>query len=524
MSDALNPPQISTQDPGAHDLSASESDDHFSSASEGTPNLNNDALDSAIPVTRVERVDDKASHGEVPGTSAYEQRTQDAVPDEVEVVPEGKRPRSGTAASRARGISNASGSSRPSTPGGTPVPRTVVERVDDKPAYGEVAGTQAHEMRMADAEPDEVVRSPPSQAAVPGSETVDEAPLETQQDEPDGEEQRQEWFRSMWEGKQSENSEEPDREEAALPDTEQRQEDAGDEGDFGDDFDEFNEGGEDEDFGDFDEADSTPLASDQQQQPSISQSAPPDALAGLPSLNLSGLTKEETQEAIAPYINTLFPNSEPVMPIKDLPPIDPSKTSPFLSDRSLSLWQQLVSPPPMQPPNWTRSRIRRLFLVSLGVPVDLDEILPPSKQKRLVLPNINLPSGTPRASTALDRLKDQAGINSSTTSVDSKGAAKPPKPKRTGTGLKAPAPPPDFDTNAAALLCSTTEQALSIYSDAELKDHVFTLEVLNKTATEVLEYWLLRKDEGVKEKEALEGVIENLVGFVKGRREGGSKK
>merc|ERR1712230_15477 len=231
--------------------------------------------------------------------------------------------------------------------------------------------------------------------------------------------------------------------------------------------------------------------------PSISQSAPPDALAGLPSLNLSGLTKEETQEAIAPYINALFPNSEPVTPIKDLPPIDPSKTSPFLSDRSLSLWQQLVSPPPMQPPNWSRSRIRRLFLVSLGVPVDLDEILPPSKQKRLVLPNINLPSGTPRASTALDRLKDQAGINSSTTSVD---------------------------TNAAALLCSTTEQALSVYSDAELKDHVFTLEVLNKTATEVLEYWLLRKDEGVKEKEPLEGVIENLVGFVKGRREGASKK
>ena len=123
------------------------------------------------------------------------------------------------------------------------------------------------------------------------SEAIDETPLETQQDEPDGEEQRQEWFRSMWEGKQTEHSEEPDQEEAALPDTEQHQEDAGDDGDFGDDFDEFNEGGEDEDFGDFDEADSTPLASDQQQQPSISQSAPPDALAGLVSshFHLPGL-------------------------------------------------------------------------------------------------------------------------------------------------------------------------------------------------------------------------------------------
>lgn len=171
-SDALNPPPAAApQDPGAHDLSASESDDHFSSASEGghshpgpTSHSRNISLD--IPVTRVERVDDKASHGEVPGTPAYEQRMRDAVPDEVEIVPEGKRPRSSTTQSRSRAVSQLSdadaGNSRPSTPGGTPVPRTVVERVDDRPAYGEVEGTAAHEMRMADAEPDEVVRSPPA--------------------------------------------------------------------------------------------------------------------------------------------------------------------------------------------------------------------------------------------------------------------------------------------------------------------------------------------------------------------------
>jgi hypothetical protein len=47
---------------------------------------------------------------------------------------------------------------------------------------------------------------------------------------------------------------------------------------------------------------------------------------------------------------------------------------------------------------------------------------------------------------------------------------------------------------------------------------VFTLEILNQKASTVLEYWLQRRDEAVKEKEALEGVIENLVGFVKGRR------
>lgn len=167
----------------------------------------------------------------------------------------------------------------------------------------------------------------------------------------------------------------------------------------------------------------------------------------------------------------------------------------------------------MQPPNWTRSRIRRLFLVSLGVPVDLDEILPPSKQKRLILPNINLTS--PRASTnALERLK-QEDANDSTTSVDSKTGA-PKKPKRTTT--KGHQPPPEFDANAASLVCGTTEEALKGHTDHELRDHVFTLEIMNKKASAVLEYWLQRKDDAMKEKEALEGVIENLVGFVKGQR------
>ena len=75
---------------------------------------------------------------------------------------------------------------------------------------------------------------------------------------------------------------------------------------------------------------------------------------------------------------------------KEIPSIsiNPEETrSIFLSERSHSLWSQLVAPPPLQPPDWVRSRIRRLFLVSLGVPVDLDEILPASKQKKLILPS-----------------------------------------------------------------------------------------------------------------------------------------
>ncbi|KAK3681863.1 hypothetical protein LTR37_020822 [Vermiconidia calcicola] len=513
---ALQPPRINTTDPNQQDVS--EDDDHFSSASEG--NSSSDPNASPIPITRVERVDDKALHGEVPGTPAYELRTRDAVPDEIEIVPdtpENRRSRSSTiGGSRSRATSNLSTGSRPDTPGGSPVPKTVVEKVDFKPSHGEVEGTEAKQMRMADAMPDEVREAP----AETGKRLEGRSQAESGREAVDveeSEEGRQAWFRSMWEGDAKAEYDE-DEDGAVQPDD--------NDDDFGDDFDEFAEGGEDgDDFGDFDEAadaEEEDVPSQPPQQPTAIPAAP-DILAGLPPLNLSACTtQEEITSAITPYINAVLPNSDSKPPH---PPPDSSQqlpTSAFQTDRSLSLWQQLVSPPPMQPPNWTRSRIRRLFLVSLGVPVDLDEILPPSKQKRLILPSLSggFEGVSPRPSTALNRLKDVSGANDSTTSLDSKtGAPKPrtTKPSRV-SARPGPPPPPDFDSNAASHLAATTEEALSVYSDQELREHVMMLEGLNQTASKVLEYWLQRKDEGLKEKEALEGVIENLVGFVKGRR------
>ena len=170
----------------------------------------------------------------------------------------------------------------------------------------------------------------------------------------------------------------------------------------------------------------------------------------------------------------------------------------------------------MQPPNWTRSRIRRLFLVSLGVPVDLDEILPPGKQKRLVLHSIGLDADSGRGGgTAPGRLHTHDTAAASTTSLDSRANKKAAKPK---PKPKGPPPPPPFDFNGAQLLCLTTMEALSGLSEAELRAHLAQLERMNGEASRLLEYWLQRKDEDLKEKEALEGVIENLVGFVKGRR------
>lgn len=87
-------------------------------------------------------------------------RQQDAVPDELEVVGDTSKPSSRrTSQSRP---------DRTSTPGGTPIPKTVVEKIDpDTPSHGDIPGTEAFNMRQADAVPDVILQSPNAKSSFP---------------------------------------------------------------------------------------------------------------------------------------------------------------------------------------------------------------------------------------------------------------------------------------------------------------------------------------------------------------------
>ena len=301
--------------------------------------------------------------------------------------------------------------------------------------------------------------------------------------------------------------------------------------DFGDDFDDFEEGGEDDDFGDFDdgfqqaEAD-TPVSTS---MPPPEASIPSFVCLALslgrpchvntdttfpdqPILDLDGLDSEDILAATEPYLNALY--SPDVLELPPLP--SPPKDNPiFFNPRSASLWSQLAAPPPLQPPDWIRSPIRRLFLVSLGVPVDLDEILPASKQKKLVLPSLHRinSTGSLRTSTdsrSISRVRKTDG-NDSAASVDSQGKEKPRSGASRRAKKKGPPEPPALDLVSARQLCATTEEALGGMTDAELRDHVRRLEELEGLAKDVLEFWKKRTDEKIGDREAFEGVIENLV-------------
>ncbi|TDZ17811.1 Uncharacterized protein Cob_v009342 [Colletotrichum orbiculare MAFF 240422] len=414
--------------------------------------------------------------------------------------------------------------SAPLSPGASPIPKTRVEKVDDEPSYGEVPGTEAYRMREGDAEPDEIAiqekksedttrddvtpispeeyqekrkaDAPADLVVKPGGDSISDLPppVSPALSAPSSPRMRRKPSKSVLSSAASSVSLAPPSDGEGAE---------GDDDEFGDDFDDFEEGGEaDGDFDDFE---------DGFQEPEFEAPAPaPAPVPQVPSLPFSipdfdGLDDEDVLQAVHPYLNTLFPPED--LEVSSPPPI--TKENPiFLTPRSASLWSQLVAPPPLAPPDWIRSRIRRLFLVSLGVPVDLDEILPASKQKKLVLPSLQVTTtGSPRTSSdsrSVSRVR-QSEANASSTSVDSQG--KPTASKK----RKGPPLVPDLDLVSAKQLCMTTDEALNGMTDEELKAHVAKLQEMEGVAKQVLEYWTKKTDEKIGDREAFEGVIENLV-------------
>ncbi|KAL4763984.1 DUF5102 domain-containing protein [Aspergillus foveolatus] len=527
----LEPPRqsLELEDPGAPDHASDSDEEHFSDASEGNSRSRSRATSRASPVprTRVEKVDDVPSHGDVPGTSAYEKREQDAVPDEVEVI------------SRSRSPSTAGQHRRSATPGGTPIPRTVVEKVDPgQPSYGDVPGTEAYEKRKADAVPDIVTKTSesPTPLAAPTefgeanttTTPVPETLLSEVGDAPDD--------GSIHSGPRAHRRRPSD----TLPDATETVSDSPDllphsnspsnpnhtgqnttlnEGDSaetlgGDDFDDFEEGGDD-DFGDFDDGFQEPDANLDEPDPASlqpSQKTTPPFVS--PLIDFESIQSlPDLLTTLDGTLDRLFPASKAALSSQsDLQAI-PNSSAIFSTERSLSLWSQLVAPPPLQPQNWVKSRIRRLFLVSLGVPVDLDEILPASKQKKLILPSINIDGTKSTSAGSLSRSQSLAR-------KDSQSGPNSPRASSTATRQRSsrrrePSPPPELDLATVRRLCATTDAALDGLTDTELQTHVKELEQLTLRASAVLEFWLKRRDGLLSEKEAFEGVIENLVNHAR---------
>ncbi|KAK0618225.1 hypothetical protein B0T17DRAFT_618844 [Bombardia bombarda] len=503
---SLSPPtpgKTDKEDTGAHELAeASDSDEHFSDAQSG-PDVSHPT--SPIPRTRVERVDDKPAYGEVPGTKAYRMREEDATPDEIAFVPD---PDS-AAAQAAADDEDAEKAPRSPTPGGHPIPTTRVEETPD--SAGSVSHPETEKKHRADPPPDLVLKA--------DGELVDNGSAPDTPISPSS-------LKTPVTARSRRKSSSAMRRSPVTPSfgTGNGDNDVGDDSDddndFGEDFDDFEEGGgENDDFDDFE--DGFQQADEVSPPATAAAPTPPAPVAPIPPSqptlsfpipDFDDLDAPEIYAATEPYLNALFPTDDDDTTTTTTKDNHTNSNNPiFLTPRSASLWSQLAAPPPLQPPDWIRSRIRRLFLVSLGVPVDLDEILPASKQKKLVLPSLHRrasSTGSPRSSSR-SRSLSRVRANASTTSVDSHGKAKSPSTAAAAGGGLSLAP--SFDLVAAKQLCTTTDEALHGMTDSELRSHIAKLEAMEGTVNEVLVYWQKRTDEKIGDREAFEGVIENLV-------------
>lgn len=164
------------------------------------------------------------------------------------------------------------------------------------------------------------------------------------------------------------------------------------------------------------------------------------------------------------------------------------------------------------------------------MPVDLDEILPASsKQKKLVLPSLHRTTssgslrrassdsrgaksstGSAAATGAGDGSRKNSGVEGSSQAGDPSSSSSR-RQKKADASRRQPSPERLFDLVSARQMCMLTDAALSGMRDAELRAHIARLEAMQGTAQGVLEYWQKRTDEKIGDREAFEGVIENLV-------------
>jgi len=265
---------------------------------------------------------------------------------------------------------------------------------------------------------------------------------------------------------------------------------AGDDDDFGD----FGEFGDAEDAGGFDSY---------QAEDDPSANLPSNSFTDWKPLSLDPFPDiDELDEAVADITRPIWGEwtaftDEPIRETEGVSKI-------LTTTESRTLYQSLLtSPPPVPlPPSWTRSRIRRQYLIALGIPVNLDEVMP------------SLPNGK-----ALPRLE-----------VTTRPASAPPGPRNhekmrsNGGGSRGPGTPvngatlPKFDQSKIDALLSVAPETLPLLPLSVLEGHLASLAEARASVTEHLTELLQKRESLRQDNETYHGLIGELVGEAQKRK------
>ncbi|GAA6008725.1 hypothetical protein JCM11491_003412 [Sporobolomyces phaffii] len=297
--------------------------------------------------------------------------------------------------------------------------------------------------------------------------------------------------------------------------------------DFGDDDDDFGEMGDaaggatgDDDFGDFgDFGDSAPLDESAFDAPPLPPppvpstsepsfvSQPVASTSSLPPLRLD-FSNRPTRRSVAPQIKDFISSAwgDVLDKVSDEPERQVEGVAQVLvTEDSRNLLANLSSLPPLRPLDWKRSKIRREHLVSMGIPVNLDDSndsKPVSSLGIAASPRLagshSRPSSAPPGASPLPFSSSRNPSRSSTPFADRE------RTRRTVS-------PPPLDETLANDLVSLKEDDLTLMSLDKLRSIANELERISVDASEVLTHALLMREKESQDKETYNGMISDLV-------------
>lgn len=187
----------------------------------------------------------------------------------------------------------------------------------------------------------------------------------------------------------------------------------------------------------------------------------------------------------------------------------------LVTPESRDLYKMLIqSPPPTKPPNWTRSRIRRQHLIALGIPVNLDEVLPRANGKPL--PPLEI-STRPMSAPPGPRNPLHHNNNPASSSNSRVGT---PHPSRQTTPPSHFGPKPELDRAKIQRLLELDPDTLTIQPISSLERHLADLRAQTAATSALLTHLLQARESLQQDSETYNGLIAELVGEAQKMKSG----
>ncbi|BGP13110.1 hypothetical protein JCM10213_000887 [Rhodosporidiobolus nylandii] len=290
-----------------------------------------------------------------------------------------------------------------------------------------------------------------------------------------------------------------------------------------DDFDDFGDSttpaaaGDEDDFGDFgDFGSAAPLDASAFEAPSLPppvpvvpvapSATPPSAFPPL-RLDLTNATRRAVAPQLAEFCRAAWARAGES--VSDEPERQVGGVGQVLVEESTrNLLADLSALPTLRPLDWRRSKIRREHLVSMGMPVNLDDTEP--KPHPLTLSTNSRRFGGP-VSSSPTRSASAPPLSAGPFSPSSHPPSRSATPFADRERQRAGQGPPPLDTKRAEELMGTAEEDLTLMSLARLKELGEELDRISVEASGVLTHALMMREKEAQDKEVYNGMISDLV-------------